>query len=145
MMGAAAGTVAAAYPKTLSGGTLLSNYNEDSGSRRNYNGTFPQFTDSPGVSYSATTPGGYTPQFNLEAHNIEVCNGMVHRLRLVIGGVVTSVQINDNINNSNSWSTGYVDVANPGSGAIQLQDGITGGSCQAHVQQVYLTYRFNRA
>ena len=146
MMGAAAGTVAAAYPKTISANTVLvNNYNEDGGTRRSYSGAFPQFTDSPGATYSATTPGGYTPQFKLDATNIEVCGGMTHHLRLVIGGVATSVEINDNVNGSNSWSTGYVNVASPGSGTVQLQDGITGGSCSAHCQGVSVHYQFARS
>jgi len=99
MMGAAAGTVAASYPKTI-GPTVFDTFGPpDGGTRRSYNGSTDQYIDTHGGSWSAGGPlssltsAGYTLQFQVEASNLESGGPptTAHIYRLKIAGTSQNV------------------------------------------------------
>lgn len=115
MMGIVRGAIQAAYPKTLAANTTWNSFNPTNPNRRTYsfNGTFasPNFTDSPGWTWSAggplSSPSGYQLQIQMENNGIEGINGVSnnHDYAMAVAGAQTLTNV--------SAASGASDVVGP--------------------------------
>jgi len=133
MLAAAVGPIAHSYPKTI-GPVTWNTFNPTSGGRRAYNGSFPQFTDTPGWTWpaggplAALTSAGYTLKMQEHCDRIEANSGQTHTYRCLIGGTYDGVQCVGTFGSSDILS-GYITIPAARAGAVTFQDGCsTGGS-----------------
>lgn len=132
MSASVAGSVAAAYPKTLAASTQWNTFNPTSGGRRSYASSdtsyaSPSYTDTPGWTWSAGGPlggpGGYQLQIKMSADRFEGISAgshPSHHSGLEIGGTNTGVLLEDNA--GSNPVTAWVNVANTVSGAVHMHD-----------------------